>query len=388
MGLLKEAMNEQAAAKVGIFGRQGSGKTTTGILIGIGLSKAFHGGAPIALMDTENASDFVKPICDAEGVKLLVIKSRAFADMKAALKEAEAAGCCAYQVDSYSHPWKELCDTFKAKSHRKRLEFHHMDELKTMWGVWTAQFLNSPLHVLLCGRLGFEWGEEEDGGERKLVKLGTKMKSESEAGYEPNLLVEMESFAPSGVNPKTKKRGAIINRAFVLKDRWRALNGLTFDFPTMNAYKKGDYEPVFKAFMPHWKNLVIGTAQRSVDNSRTSSEMFTENGESVTHELARRKQVALEETKELLGAIWPGQSEAAKTMRRTAGEALFGVLSWTAVEGKPLEDVEDAVAVLREYRSNANGETPDTIGDTLKNILSRLVCVRADAAATTEEVGF
>ena len=121
MALLKKATIEQAAAKVGIFGRQGSGKTTTSALIALGLSKTYHKNAPVAFLDTENGSDYLVPIFEAEGVELLVVKSRAFADMKNALREAQGSGCCAYLVDSYTHPWRELTDTFKAKSKRKKL---------------------------------------------------------------------------------------------------------------------------------------------------------------------------------------------------------------------------------------------------------------------------
>jgi CelD/BcsL family acetyltransferase involved in cellulose biosynthesis len=141
MSLLREATVEQSAAKVGIFAPQGAGKTTTALLIALGLSKTYHNNAPIAFMDTENGSDYVVPIAQSEGVKLMNFKSRAFKDMRTGLREAEDGGCCAYIVDSYTHPWKELVDTFKAKSRRKKLEFHHMDELKSLWQAWTDQML-------------------------------------------------------------------------------------------------------------------------------------------------------------------------------------------------------------------------------------------------------
>lgn len=125
--LLKTATVEQSCAKVGIFAGQGAGKTTTALLMAIGLSKTYHNGAAVAFMDTENGSDYVVPIANEESVPLMNFKSRAFKDMRTGLREAEAAGCCAYIVDSYTHPWKELVDTFKAKSRRKKLEFHHME---------------------------------------------------------------------------------------------------------------------------------------------------------------------------------------------------------------------------------------------------------------------
>lgn len=359
MSLLQKAKVEQASAKVGIFGRQGSGKTTTSALIAIGLSKTYHKNAPVAFLDTENGSDYLVPIFEAEGVELLVVKSRAFADMKAALREAEKGGCCAYLVDSYTHPWRELTDTFKAKSRRKKLEFHHMDALKGMWQVWTDQMLNSPLHVLLSGRLGFEWGEEETDEGRNLIKLGTKMKSESEAGYEPSLLIEMEGLQSTDAREKQSrtKKGTIVHHCYVIKDRWRALNGRTFVFKDINQYKAGDYKKVFDAFLPHWSKLAIGATQKAVDGSRTSEALFSDEGQNVGQQMQRRREIACEEIEGILAKLWPGQDANSKATKRDLVETLFGTYSWTAVQSKDLLVLENAVALLREFK-DATETTP------------------------------
>lgn len=360
MSLLKPVSVEQAAAKVGIFAPQGAGKTTTSALILLGLSKTFHNSAPVAMMDTENGSDYLKPIFDAEGVQLLVVKSRAFTDMRGALREAEAGKCCGFLVDSYTHPWAELTTAFKAKSKRKRLEFHHMDELKGLWREWTDQMLASPLHVVLAGRLGFVWDREqnEDGG-NDLVKLGSKMKGESEAGYEPSLLIEMEGIQSSeGRVKKTRaKKGSISHHAYVLKDRWRVLNGRSFQFDDINEYKAGGYKKVFDAFRPHFDRLAIGGQQRALEPNRNSEALFSgPHSESEFAERQRRTAIALEEIKELAAVVWPGQTAAEKKARQTVLECLFGTLSWTAVEAKPLTELEDGVAILRRLRESARDE--------------------------------
>jgi hypothetical protein len=353
MGLLQKAVVEQAAAKVGIFGRQGSGKTTTSALIAIGLSKTFHKGAPVAFFDTETGSDFVIELFEAEGVEFVRVKSRAFKDMRAALREAEGMGCCAYLVDSYTHPWTDLTNSFKAKSKRKRLEFHHMDDLKALWRGWTDQMLNSPLHVVLSGRLGFEWGEEDqEDGEKKLIKLGSKLKGESEAGYEPSLLIEMEGVQDSDArHKKTKaKRGSIVHHAIVLKDRWRSLNGRTFMFRDINNYKAGDYLPVFNAFSPHWNRLVIGSPQVAVDGTRTSEDLFdAPGGQSIFAERSRRKEVAAEEVQAMLVKVWPGQDAASKAAKQSAIKQLFDVYAWRSVEEKSLEQIERALAAMQRF---------------------------------------
>ena len=361
MGLLKPVAIEQAAAKIGVFARQGAGKTTTSALILIGLSKTYHGGAPVTMLDTENGSDYLKPIFDAEGVQLHVAKSRAFTDMRAALREAEAMKACGFLVDSYTHPWTELIEAFKAKSRRKKLEFHHMADLKQQWRLWTDQMLASPCHVILAGRLGFEWDKEDnDEGGSDLVKLGSKMKGESEAGYEPSLLIEMEALQSDGARiKKTKaKKGTISHHCYVLKDRWRALNGRTFQFADINEYRAGDYKKVFDAFRPHFDMLAIGGQQRALEPGRNSEALFSgHEGATEYAEREKRRQIALEEIKEMASAVWPGQSAADKKARQVVLEATFGTLSWTAVEGKPVTELEDGVAILRRLRETARDES-------------------------------
>lgn len=366
MGILKPVAVEQAAAKIGVFARQGAGKTTTSALILIGLSKTFHAGAPITMLDTENGSDYLKPIFDVEGVELQVAKSRAFTDMRQALREAEAMKACGFLVDSYTHPWTELTDAFKARSKRKRLEFHHMADLKSQWRLWTDQMLASPCHVILAGRLGFEWDKEDDGeGGSDLVKLGSKMKGESEAGYEPSLLIEMEAIqSDEGRMKKSKaKKGTISHHCYVLKDRWRALNGRTFQFTDINDYKAGDYKKVFDAFRPHFDKLAIGGTQRALEPGRNSEALFSgPEGQSEFAERQKRTAIALEEIKEMASAIWPGQSAADKKARQSVLESIFGTLSWTAVEGKPVTELEDGVAILTMIREAARDESKP-IGD-------------------------
>lgn len=387
MSLLQKAKVEQSAAKVGIFGRQGSGKTTTSALIAIGLSKTYHKNAPVAFLDTENGSDYLVPIFEAEGVELFVIKSRSFADMKNALREAEGMGCCAYLVDSYTHPWQELTATFKAKSRRRKLEFHHMDELKSMWRGWTDQMLNSPLHILLSGRLGFEWGEGEDSdGDSKLIKLGTKMKGETEAGYEPSLLIEMEGVQDGEARLKKtrQKKGTIVHHAYVLKDRWRALNGRTFHFNDINEYKPGSYRKVFDAFTPHWSKLVIGAEQKAVDSSRTSGSMFTDTGgESIGAQMARRRQIASEEVAGILAACYDGQTKEHKSNRQAILYHLFDTYSWTAVESKDPQALENAVALLREFKVALEDANPSPA--TPEDVVNLLRIVQANAPAQEQE---
>lgn len=392
MGLLKEAIVEQSAAKVGLFGPQGSGKTTTAMLMAIGLSKTYHNGAPIAFMDTESGSDFMVPICKAEGIKLVVVKSRAFQDMKGMAREAAEMGCCVGLVDSYTHPWKELNDALKKKLKVSRLEFKHMDQLKTEWQTWTDLMLNSPLHIIVSGRLGYVWDREEDSDGRKgdLIKLGTKMKSESDAGYEPSLLIEMEGVQAAVGRMKTNhtKRSTITHHAYVLKDRWRTLNGKTLTFKDLNGYKAGDYKHVFSAFRPHFDQLAIGTTQRSVDTHRNSEALFDGTGDNAYQQRVRRVNITLEEFDGTLNVLWPGASAKEKALKNLIIETLFNTRSWSAVESLSLEALEAGLATLKLFEEGAkNGAQAPALTDPAQAVAFLTMCKEqiANKAREAEE---
>jgi hypothetical protein len=128
-----------------------------------------------------------------------------------------------------------LNDTLKKQRAVSKLEFQHMDQLKGMWRAWTDQMLNFAAARRFCPAGSGTCGtgrKTPDGNKREgeLVKLGTKMKSESEAGYEPSLLIEMEGIQTADARPRKShaKKGSIVHHAYVLKDRWRTLNGRVF----------------------------------------------------------------------------------------------------------------------------------------------------------------
>ena len=58
--------------------------------------------------------------------------------------------------------------------------------VEQLWACWPDAFLNTPLHTIVCGREGSEWGnqENEETGKMELVQVGKKMKVEAEFGYE------------------------------------------------------------------------------------------------------------------------------------------------------------------------------------------------------------
>ena len=93
--LLQPATNTTAKLKMGLMGSQRPGKTHTMTSVAIGLVKLMRelrlpeGEKPIAFMDTETGSDWVRPRIEAAGIKLVTAKTRAFTDLLSIIDEAE-----------------------------------------------------------------------------------------------------------------------------------------------------------------------------------------------------------------------------------------------------------------------------------------------------------
>lgn len=386
MSLLKPSTALIPAAKIGAFGGMSSGKTLSSILIAIGLSKHYHQNAPIAFFDTEDGSPFVQEICDIEGVPLLSIQSKSFVDMRDSLVEAESVGCCVFIADSYSHPWKELNEALKVKLGivGRRLQYHHREELDQLWGEWVSAMLTSPLHCILAGRLGYEWDRGEDeAGDETLTKLGTKMKGETSAGYEPHLLIELEAIQDKAAREKVTKRkkGTTKHHIYVLKDRTRALNGLAFKFNDMNGYVPDAYRPVFDAFVPHFAKLAIGQA-RPQSVARSSTGLFlASSGESAYAERERRVTIAIEDFKATIDLLWPGTTNQAKACHAAAIEAIFGERSWTAVQAKSAETVEAGAQLLRLCEAALPREADGVAPSTRAEVIAWILSVKADQVA-------
>jgi hypothetical protein len=369
--LLEEARIEQSAAKVGIFGLQGSGKSTLAALLAIGLSKKYHSNAPVAFHDTENGSDFLKPLFDIEGVQLLMRKSKCFADAAATLHEASRRGCCAFIEDSITGDWDELTESFKKKKGISKLELYHWGQLKPQWNEeWVVPMLNSPLHVITCGRAGDVWEERDlEDGSSKSMKVGTKMRAEGQFGYEPSLLIEMRTIqnATDGKGKRRKNAGRILHVADVLKDRARFLNGKTFEWPDINTYKAGDWEKYFKAFAPHFDFLNIGGKHVAV-NAANSQNLFDGNGNSDYYKRKQEATIALEEIEGTLVAIWPGQDAKSKKFKAMAIYTLFGTRSWEKVTTMPIGDLDAGLIRLRAIEQNTKA-TPMDEEDVVNTVL-------------------
>jgi hypothetical protein len=335
MTLLRKATNQTAYLKAGIMGFAGSGKTFTAADLAIGLSKTVSDGKPVAFFDTETGSDFLIPKFKEHGIELLVAKTRSFKDLLTFMKEAEGQ-CSVAVIDSITHVWQEILAAYTEKLRRRNgLLFQDWGPIKTEWRGFTDSYINSKMHVILCGRAGFEYDMEKDeAGKKELIKTGTKMKAESEMGYEPSLLLEMERVSADEEYAKGK-RGGWIHRCYILKDRTDRMNGEAIDNPT------------FASFKPVVDFLNIGGEHVGVDATSSSTDLF-ESPESY-HARKKRVEIVLELIVDTMTeAQIGGTSAKAKEEQVKHLKNAFGTSSWTAIKDMKLEALEAGMLALRK----------------------------------------
>lgn len=339
------AKNQVGCLKCGILGFQGAGKTYLAVDIALGLIKLTKATKPLYFIDTEHGSDWAIPRCDQAGVPLKTWKTRAFKDLITAQHIAERESSLLI-IDSITHFWNELVVAYK-KSHNlgKRVPWYHWGPIKEEWAQFSEWFVNVPLHIIVCGRAGYTYDEQEDQeGQKELLKTGTRMKVEGEFGYEPALLIELERERASG-----EVGARIVRRAYVIKDRRMdkdTLDGKVFD----NAS--------FKDFLPHIQALNLGGEHLGFDATSHSEDVLV--SDDSRSEYIRMRTIALEEIEEECKTLWPGRTAKEQAIKGAVMEALFGTKSWTAIKGLAVPQLQDAVWRLRRLSTVEGLDLVDT----------------------------
>jgi hypothetical protein len=343
--LLREARNTSAFLKMGIYGCAGTGKTYSASKVAIGLSNFIKSDKPIAWADTETGSDYVKPtLFDPAGKKILVSKTKAFADLLKIVDEAQAE-CDIFIIDSISHFHDELMSAYLLKNDLKRLRLKDWQPIKATWRDFTDKFVNSKLHIILCGRSSDIWEEVEDptDGSKELKKTGTRMRAEREISFEPSLLVEMEA-----VQLSSRVGGQVVRRAFIKKDRFSIIDGKFFDNPS------------FEDFLPHIQLLNLNGEHLGFETGHDSTAMFDD--PNVGERRALNKEILTEEISNEIKKLFPGQSEADKLARIKLLEEVFGTNSWTKISTLTKNDVlADGLNVIRAKVYDASKPTPQAV---------------------------
>lgn len=339
-------------AKIGLYGAAGTGKSRGAVEIAIGLYKKYKLNKPVVYFDTENGSDYLRGFFEKEKIQFFVKKSRTFNDLMAAVELAEKNACILI-IDSITHVWRELTGSYLAQFNKDRynklvsktneafakqsfkpaiqLEFQHWNVIKPTWAKFTDKYLNSAIHMIVCGRAGDVYDfQENENGRKELIKSGTRMATEKELSYEPSLLIELQRRNTDGQDKLI---------AFIEKDRTDTINGKEFELLKFND------------LLPHFEFLKIGKIQSSIDLYKNESgnlfEGKTLNPEDEWAQERRKRTEYAEEIKGLLNLHYPGMDMASKQTKLKLYEENFGTLSESKIENTDSKTLENGLKKLR-----------------------------------------
>jgi hypothetical protein len=321
--------------KGGVMGFSGSGKSFTSGVIVRGLwrmllqKELINPSTPVYFIESERGSQFEKARFDREKIELVVAPVRSFSDMINALHEvADVNGICI--LDSITFWWRELCDAYAEKKGRKNgLRFDDWNYLKGPfgWGRFTDIFVNSPAHLMMAGRAGFEYSQytDEESGKKEIEKVGVKMRSENETAYEPDLLLYMSKEQETGQDGKIRVR----HLCTVFKDRGNDLEHQTFSDPT------------FETFKVHFDRLNLGgphTALRTVTRSQDS---IPADKRAQAKRMEEKCTVVLDEIKAVLVKHFPSRGDVDSRAKAEALEKHFATRSWEKIKTFDLGQLEN-----------------------------------------------
>lgn len=219
MAGFRKAKAEQAALKLGIYGATGRGKTFTALLLAEGLAKL--DGKRVAMIDTERGTDFYcQPVksrtVHPEAFDFDAVYTRSITEILDAVKSLKASEYSVFVIDSITHVWESCRLAYSGRQTKAgTIPFHAWAAIKKPYKELMSLLLSSPLHVIICGREGNDYEQDDETEELKCV--GKKMKAEGETPYEPHILIRIDN--------ERDKQGNTTIWAFAEKDRTGILAG-------------------------------------------------------------------------------------------------------------------------------------------------------------------
>lgn len=183
-----KAVKKKSKLRLALTGPSGSGKTWGALQVAKGL------GGRIACIDTEKGSaSLYDHIVDFDVMELSApYTPEAYI---AGIKEAEKAGYDVLIIDSTTHEWSgpggvlELVDDV-ARAKYKGNSWSAWNEMTPRHRAFIDTMLQSNMHIIATGRSKTETAQVEEGGRKKVVKLG--MKTEQRDGFEYEFTVVLD----------------------------------------------------------------------------------------------------------------------------------------------------------------------------------------------------
>lgn len=288
-----KAKSEQAFFKAALYGKAGSGKTLTSLLLAEGLAN--REGKRIAYIDTERGTEFYAMDIPERKVHPAAfdfdrIITRSLMETLEAVESLDPAEHGVLVIDSITHLWEAARAAYQGKlMSNGGIPINAWSNIKKPYKRLMSLFLDGNFHAILCGREGLVL-EKDDEGELEVV--GTKMKAEGESPHEPHVLGRM--------SPERLDDGGFKIRVFFEKDRSGILTGRTFDWPSYSTI-----EPVV-SHLRGGEQGKLGTAEESAERDMELAEKLEASQAGARLELFQQIRSAIEgaRTVDALRTAW------------------------------------------------------------------------------------
>jgi hypothetical protein len=297
MSTFSKPTSLKAALKLALYGPAGSGKTFTALLLAEGLSRQC--GRRVAVLDTEQGTAFYSQAVPTrkahpQAFNFDVLHTRSVTEALSALHGLDPAEYGVIIVDSISHLWDACRNAYMGKlTKHGGIPLHAWSAIKKPYRELMNLLLSLPVHVIFCGRQGIDYGEDEGTGELKQV--GFRLRAEGETGYEPDILVRLESH-------KADRRKPAVIMAHIEKDRTGVLAGATIEWPTFDKLAK----PLLG---------LLGTKHAPVP---TDDEVALRDGEALERREEQRRDQSAELATDYAGRI--AEADTTEQLRKVGGQ--------------------------------------------------------------------
>ena len=334
--------------KVAVGGFAGSGKSRSSAEIMAGIYNLLKKrnllkyDAPLLIIDTEQASQFLVEFFKSQGVPAKWKQTRSLADVKSAFDLAQAGHFFGVYIDSLTHILKNFVETWQRQNKVDQLEMRHYGKINPAWEKEFGQHMvNAQTHIVFTGRGTYDYEmveTEKDGKVKKeMEKSGVKMQITKDSPFDPNLVIWMRAAQKFGRGGKP----IVWREAFVMKDRSGIIDGKTF-----GSDKTGG--PTWKDFAPHFEFLLknYDPNQKPVAGTTTTTDAMVMGTQEADPRVQRRK-AAVDEIKAQLHLVAPGTSPSEKQAKASIFQRAFGVASSTIVETLDIDQLEGGLEKVK-----------------------------------------
>jgi AAA domain len=321
----------KAALKMALYGPAGSGKTFTSLRIAEGLAQ--HNGKRIAYVDTESGTAFYGQAVPQRAVHpdafdFDVMYTKSITEVITAVRQLDCNTHGVLVIDSITHLWDACKNAYSGKLTRAgTIPLNAWTNIKKPYKELLHLLLSLPVHVLICGRQGNDFAEDDESGELK--NLGFKMRAEGETAYEPDVLIRLEPHKPT-------KKALAIPVAHVEKDRTGILAGQSIAWPMFDNIAK----PLLG---------LLGATQAVLP---TDDEVSQQDADALTRQEQQRVERSAEQAAEYTTRF--GQADAVEALERLGKELTAEVKS--RLTAKDLARVRRAYATrLGQLKAEDSG---------------------------------